>query len=243
MSRRLALLAELSEPLQEAVRQGVVSSWAASRVLVPWARANAAEADTLLAALREEPLSTRELATWYRHDTTANSTARTRMLAHPRLFLQALQTPAERTAVAAPEAQWLEELTRVRAQLQRLARRLGGLLDPSPPPPTWAALRLGVAHTAQALERLRQPLEEGEPVERGATPDDSPTAGQGDERAGDQPHPRAQSAHRAPGAPRGAAAAPEGSDASRAHARAHLAAARALLREPRQGGADAGAPA
>ncbi len=38
VSRRLALLAQLSEPLQEAVRQGVLSSWAASRVLVPLAR-------------------------------------------------------------------------------------------------------------------------------------------------------------------------------------------------------------
>jgi len=51
VSRRLALLAQLSEPLQEAVRQGVLSSWAASRVLVPLARANAAEADILLGVL------------------------------------------------------------------------------------------------------------------------------------------------------------------------------------------------
>lgn len=35
VSRRLALLTELSEPLQEAVREGVLSSWAASRVFVP----------------------------------------------------------------------------------------------------------------------------------------------------------------------------------------------------------------
>jgi ParB family transcriptional regulator, chromosome partitioning protein len=243
VSRRLALLAALSEPLQEAVRQGVVSTWAASRVLVPLARANAAEADRFLGAPREEPLSTRELATWYRHYGAANSTARARMLAHPRLFIQALQAPTDSTAAAAPEAQWLEELTRVRRQLQHLARRLGALLDPSPPPTTWAALRLGVAHTAQALERLRQPLEEGEHVERSATPDDSPTAGQGNERAPDQPHPRAQSAHGAPGAQRGGAAAPAPADASRAHARAHLEAARALLRESRQCGADAGTPA
>ncbi len=35
VSRRLALLTALSEPLQEAVRDGVLSSWAASRVFVP----------------------------------------------------------------------------------------------------------------------------------------------------------------------------------------------------------------
>jgi ParB/RepB/Spo0J family partition protein len=243
VSRRLALLGQLSEPLQEAVRQGVVSTWAASRVLVPLARANAGEADTLLGALREAPLSTRELATWYRHYTGANSTARARMLARPRLFIQALQAPAQDGHAATPEARWLAELAQVRRQLQRLARRLGGLLEPSPPSATWAALRLGVDHTAQALERLRLPLQEGEHVERVATPDDSPAAGQGHESAPDQPHPRAQSAHGTPRAARGAGAAPERSQASRAHARAHLEAARALLRESRQCGADAGAPA
>ncbi len=56
MSRRLALLAQWSEPVQEAVREGVLSSWAASRVLVPLARANA-DAETLLAVLRTESLS------------------------------------------------------------------------------------------------------------------------------------------------------------------------------------------
>ena len=85
VSRRLALLSQLSEPVQEAVRQGVLSSWAASRVFVPLARANAADAESLLAALHNAPLSTRELATWYAHYGTANRTARARMVAQPRL--------------------------------------------------------------------------------------------------------------------------------------------------------------
>ncbi len=76
VSRRLALLSQLSEPVQEAVRQGVLPSWAASRVFVPLARANAADAESLLAALHNEPLSTRELATWYAHYGQANRTAR-----------------------------------------------------------------------------------------------------------------------------------------------------------------------
>jgi ParB/RepB/Spo0J family partition protein len=76
VSRRLALLSQLSEPLQEAVRQGVLSTWAASRVFVPLARANAADAEALLAVVGHAPLSTRELATWYAHYGTANRTAR-----------------------------------------------------------------------------------------------------------------------------------------------------------------------
>ena len=98
-----------------------------------------------------------------------------------------------------PETQWLAELERLRRQLQRLARTLPPLLDPRPPAATWEALRTAVAKTAQALERLRQPLQEGEHVVRTATPDDPRTARQGAERAPDQPHPGARAPARCAG--------------------------------------------
>jgi len=242
VSRRLALLSQLSEPLQEVVRQGVLSSWAASRVLVPLARANAAEAEALLGALRQEPLSTRELATWYSHYAQANRTARARLVAHPRLFIQALQSP-DTAAPEDPEAQWLGELERLRRQLQRLARTLLPLLDPRPPIPTWEALRSAVAKTAQALERLRQPLQEGEHAVRTATPDHPRAARQGAGRTPDQPHPGTHASHGAPGAPGGRAAPPAPSPECRELARTHLDAARALLRDSGERGADAGAVA
>ena len=141
VSRRLALLAQLSEPVQEALRQGVLSTWAASRVFVPLARANAADAQALLGALRSEPLSTRELATWYAHYGQANRTARARMVAQPRLFIQALQS-AETPASDDPETQWLAELERLRRQLQRLARTPARPCSiRAPQPATWEALR------------------------------------------------------------------------------------------------------
>jgi ParB-like chromosome segregation protein Spo0J len=199
VSRRLALLSQLSESLQEAVRQGVLSTWAASRVFVPLARANAADAEALLTALRSAPLSTRELATWYAHYGKANSTARARLLAHPRLFVQALQTP-DTPATNDPEAQWLAELKRLRRQLQRLGRTLRLLLDPRPPAATWQALRRAVEQTVQAVERLRQPLQEGEHVVAIATPDDRRATRQGAERAPDRPHPGPLAPHGAAGA-------------------------------------------
>jgi ParB/RepB/Spo0J family partition protein len=242
VSRRLALLSQLSEPVQEAVRQGVLSSWAASRVFVPLARANAADAESLLAALHNAPLSTRELATWYAHYGQANRTARARMVAQPRLFIQALQRP-DPPLSNDPETQWLAELERLRRQLQRLARTLPPLLDPRPPAATWETLRQAVAKTTQALERLRQPLQEGEHVVRTATPDHRRTPRQGVERAPDQPHPGPHTPHGAPGAGAGSGATPEQQAARAEHARAHLAAARALLRSPGECGADAGTAA
>ncbi|MBK8639508.1 MAG: ParB/RepB/Spo0J family partition protein [Chromatiaceae bacterium] len=102
VSRRLALLAQLSEPLQEALRQGVLSTWAASRVFVPLARANAVDAESLLATRHNGPLSTRELATWYAHYGQAHRTARARRVAQPRLFIQALQRPDTPLNTTAP---------------------------------------------------------------------------------------------------------------------------------------------
>jgi hypothetical protein len=188
--------------VQEAVRQGVRSTWAARRVFVPLARANAAEAEALLAALHREPLSTRELATWYGHDGPANRKARTRMLAQPRLFIQALATRDAPAATNDPEAQWLAQLEPLRRQLQRLTRTRPSLLEPCPAAATWTALRQAGAKTTQTLERLRQPLQESAHVVRTTTPDDHRTARQGPEPASDQSHPGAQPPHGAPGAAR-----------------------------------------
>jgi ParB-like chromosome segregation protein Spo0J len=196
----------------------------------------------LLVALGREPLSTRELATWYAHYGQANRTARARMVAQPRLFIQALQRP-DTSATNDPETQWLAELQRLRRQLQRLARALPPLLDPRPPAATWEALREAVAKTAQVLERLRQPLQEGKHVVRTATPDDHRTARQGDGRAPDQPHPGSHASHGAAGTGARGDATPEQQAASQALARTHLDAALAVLRSPGECGTDTGVAA
>ena len=91
VNRRLSLVQELPETLFVAICRGELSTWAATRVLAPLARANPDHAQTLLASLQCEPLSTRELHTWYQHYQKANRLKRERMLAQPRLFCQALQ--------------------------------------------------------------------------------------------------------------------------------------------------------
>ena len=238
VSRRLALLSALSEPMQEAVRAGVLSSWAASRVLVPLARANSADAQQLLAALRQEPLSTRELATWYAHYAQAAGGVRRRLLAQPRLFIQALQgadTPEDAVG------QWLAELGRLRRSIAQLERRLGPLLDGDRSAATRAALTAGVEKTLRALERLRQPHQEDEHVVRAATPGDPRAQGQGGEHPPDCTPAGTYPAHGAPGAQAGAATPATRSPATEAIARRCLDAAHALLGEPGQRGADAAA--
>ena len=91
VSRRLQLLSGLPDAALTAVRDGKLSSWAASRIVVPLARANAEHADRLLTALADAPLSTRELQCWFEHYQRAFRSAREHMVSRPHLFLDALR--------------------------------------------------------------------------------------------------------------------------------------------------------
>ncbi|MCP3866734.1 MAG: hypothetical protein GY703_01270, partial [Gammaproteobacteria bacterium] len=123
-----------------AICRGELSTWAASRVLVPLARANNDQAQTLLTALQRDPLSTRELHTWYQHYQKANHRKRERMLAQPRLFCQALQAQTQDQAAselrAGPEGVWLAELKRLTSRLRGLHKQLPlvftGVLETAP---------------------------------------------------------------------------------------------------------------
>lgn len=237
VNRRLALLSALSEPLQEAVREGVISTWAANRVFVPLARANSADAERLLGQMRTEALSTRELATWLDHYRQRNATTRERLLTHPRLLIESLKAGQKEAAlVAEPEGQWLGELDGVCRQLARLRRRLSALLDPSPPPQTWQALREGVAKAAKACERLGQPLKENRDAHRAATTDHPRAAPKGSGNPPDQPHPGPLAPHDPPGAEPGQRAPKKRDEQT---ARAAIAAARAILQDAGERGADA----
>jgi ParB-like chromosome segregation protein Spo0J len=129
ISRRLSLVQDLPEALFAAICQGQLTTWAATRVLAPLARANSEQAQMLLAALQRDPLSTRELHTWHQHFQKANGLKRERMLAQPRLFCQALQVQRQDQVAselrAGPEGAWL-------AQLRHLAQRLRGLRKQAP---------------------------------------------------------------------------------------------------------------
>lgn len=132
VNRRLQLLQGLPDRVLAAVCAGQLSSWAASRILVPLARANTEHAERLLQALAQQPLSTRELRQWFEHYRTASRASRERMVKHPALLLQALQ---ERHAVRSgeqlrdgPEGACAAEVRRIDASIARLRQRLPSLV-------------------------------------------------------------------------------------------------------------------
>ena len=133
VNRRLQLLSALPEAGLAAVCAGRLSTWAATRVIAPLARASSQHAEQLLAALTAAPLSTRELCRWFDHYQKARRAVRDRMVKHPKLFVQALNESAareqsERLRVG-PEGECEAELWRINELICRVRKRLG-LLSP-----------------------------------------------------------------------------------------------------------------
>ena len=131
VNRRLQLLSGLPDAALTAVRDGRLSSWAASRIVVPLARANAEHADRLLTALADAPLSTRELHCWFEHYQRAFRSAREHMVSRPRLFLDALRANGEQRAGErlrdGPDGECAADLRSVEAVLARLRKRVAAL--------------------------------------------------------------------------------------------------------------------
>jgi hypothetical protein len=123
VSRRLALIDDLPDDLLKAVLGGHVSTWAASRIILPLARANRGHAEKLTEQLADKPLSTRDLSTFFEHYQRSDKQTRERMIADPDLFVKAHQRTQEKRSARAladgPEGAWIEDLAMVRNILRR----------------------------------------------------------------------------------------------------------------------------
>jgi ParB family chromosome partitioning protein len=181
VQRRLMLLGELPQALLQAVRGARVSSWAATRVFVPLARANSDHANRLLASQDAHPLSTRELWTWFDHYQGAQRAQRERMVEHPRLFIDSLNE-CERNRDAkrlrdGPEREAMAQLGHLQSQLERVRRRLVALSPPVPVSLARACSRVHAAlpDVASELRRLchdpdRNPQQRDHPSPTGHEP-------------------------------------------------------------------------
>lgn len=162
VSRRLSLIQALPEDLLDAVRAGRISLWAASRILVPLARANAEHARTLMEKLAQEPLSTRELKRLYQRYEQAPRAQRQRLVENPGLFLKVVQSREEEAAdkrlAAGPEGSWYHDLRVVGAILARLTRQVPTLFAPGQEGAERERLAQAFAPAKTQFERLEQAL-------------------------------------------------------------------------------------
>jgi len=137
VKRRLDLVLGLPEDVLMAVQSGHVSTWAASRILAPLARANTEHARQLTVYLLKEGVSTRELDRFYAHYKKSNRNVRNKMINNPALFLKAARSRDEdKTAMVlnkGPEGAWLKDINVVFHILIRLKRQLPTVFYPQQP--------------------------------------------------------------------------------------------------------------
>jgi len=124
VSRRLSILASLPDKVAKSVQRGNISSWAATRVLTPMARANTDHAGRLAESLIKHPMSTRQLFIFFKHYQRSNRMVRENMVNNPQLFVKAEETGKDlrksRLLKAGPEGKFREDLRIIGHMVERL---------------------------------------------------------------------------------------------------------------------------
>jgi ParB/RepB/Spo0J family partition protein len=156
VSRRLMIIEQLPPAVLEAVRAGGLSSWTASRVLVPLARANPQHAQGLVAALKERPLTSRQLLGFWQHYQKATRAVRQKMAAEPELFFKSLAARQAET----PEGRWCRDLRIVEHILLRLIKTAEVLLSPECSILEKRSLLSAFNDASSVFERLKRTLKE-----------------------------------------------------------------------------------
>ena len=164
VSRRLGLVTDLPAAVQEQVRLGAIGAHAAMKYLVPLARANATDCESLGQSLGALRPTSRQVAELYVAYTAGNAAVRERVVQQPGLVLKARaelgRTGGELSAVE----QLLHDLRITASVARRARRRLGeGALDGAREAERARALEQGhEAHfeLERLLSRLKQETKE-----------------------------------------------------------------------------------
>ena len=153
VARRLALIEQLPEVAIEAVRASRISSWSASRVLVPLARANASHAKALVEAIGNAPPTSRQLLAFWQHYQGANRNVRKQMVAAPDLFFKSLAISQQKSVADGPESRFTRDIRTVKHILTRLEQIARTVFYPEQNKLEQRALLTAVddAHSAFAL--------------------------------------------------------------------------------------------
>ena len=120
VSRRLALVRELPESVQQKVRNGTIGAHAAMKHLVPMARAKRHDCERLAEEIARNQFTTQEVGVLYTAWRQGPSSVREHVIADPKLFLRARQEIEQEEPVAVRAA---EELNRNMDIIGAIARR------------------------------------------------------------------------------------------------------------------------
>lgn len=123
VSGRLALVGALPESVQETIRRGRLSVQAATKYLVPLARAKELQCKQLVDQLDGARVSVRQMERLYLAWKQGNGEDRERLCAHPKLFLAA-EAATRTDEWTSPDQQVTKELGVVTGLCIRVRRRL-----------------------------------------------------------------------------------------------------------------------
>ncbi|MFQ5601110.1 MAG: ParB/RepB/Spo0J family partition protein [Candidatus Krumholzibacteriia bacterium] len=184
VSRRLALVGELPESVQDFIRRGQIVPHAAAKYLVPLARANEEQCERLARAIAPDRLSSREIGELYSAWRDAAPAGRERLIADPRLFLRtrSAMTEASREGLG-PRCALLEDVALIAAVCRRVCRRLRGGVAGVLTPQEHKELRCALGVARAEIERLVNGLEESAGGEDARSGDEDGDPGTEEERA------------------------------------------------------------
>lgn len=164
VKRRLDLVESLPDKVHQAVMTGKLSSWAASRILVPLARANEQDCLKLTRKIVENPLSTRELVHLYKHYGKSNRKVRDRIIDDPALFIKTLQEQNDKNfgkqLNEGPEGKWFKNISIVCHMLKRLKTTSQDVLYPSQDTHNRHRCRVWLTDAERIIVELKKEVEE-----------------------------------------------------------------------------------
>lgn len=156
---RLQFLTELPCFLKDAMYQGTLSSWVASRILIPFARANSQHAKQFVDYLTAKPHTSREIMAFYEQYLRSNKAARAELTQNPSIFfkLQALHKLESRSDITLlpPEDVWEKKCEQIMDCLHTLKTVMPAAFYPKQPEYEQAALQQRL-HEALALMNALQ---------------------------------------------------------------------------------------
>lgn len=134
VSTRLSLIEELSDRALQAVLEGTLSTWVATRIMLPFARANKTHTEQFLQYLTINTQSTRAIKQFFEHYQRSNHQIRNQMVAKPDLFFRALKiTHVEKQAhllMAGPERKWVVAFSELSQRISPLIKLVPTIIYP-----------------------------------------------------------------------------------------------------------------
>lgn len=177
-SRRLALIEQIPETVQQCIRSGKISAYVAMKYLIPVARANSSDCERMAEIFAKHQFPSRQAGEIYAAWRDASPSVRQRILDRPELFLKARDEVEPQPG--SPAEELLRDLTMVVAIANRASRRwlrAAPLMSDN----ELESAQRKIESALKDLAHLSERIEKEEPhVESKSTDSDSGTARSGD---------------------------------------------------------------